>query len=229
MSWNLLEPKNGWRRGSLTIAEGDYWVTVVVWVSPQGDLRIPQVTVEVRSEHFGPTKGDANSSKDLDVTTTALRVPIGDYRQRVAQLIQDDPGRLSPAAFEAQFAQGLLQRGDIPDAQRRMLARVASYGALDLGDVTTLAKSLRVGPKMGRGAKDPAHYRDTARMYLALYPEHGQRVVKVMAEEMGRPRHTVRTWVRRAREEGWLGKGIQGKAGGGPGPRLREWLREQEQ
>lgn len=41
-----------------------------------------------------------------------------------------------------------------------------------------------------------------------------------MAKTFGRPPETVRTWVSRARKQGWLGAGIRGRAGAGPGPRL---------
>lgn len=41
-----------------------------------------------------------------------------------------------------------------------------------------------------------------------------------IAERFGRPEETVRTWLARARKEGWLAPGVKGRAGGEPGPRL---------
>jgi hypothetical protein len=41
-----------------------------------------------------------------------------------------------------------------------------------------------------------------------------------------RPEGTVRTWISRARKDGWLGPGAKGRMGGEPGPKLIGWLRE---
>jgi transposase len=50
-----------------------------------------------------------------------------------------------------------------------------------------------------------------------------------MAEYLDAAPNTVYWWVRRAREEGWLTKGQQGRAGANAGPRLIMWLKEQEE
>ncbi len=88
---------------------------------------------------------------------------------------------------------------------------------------------------MGRSAKSDDFYRSVALMYLEYFERYGQRVIAEMTEALGkrrehanRSRNTVSTWVRRAREEGWLTRSTQGKAGGAPGPKLRAWLKEQE-
>lgn len=41
-----------------------------------------------------------------------------------------------------------------------------------------------------------------------------------MVARFGRPEGTVRTWLKRARSEGWLGPGFTGRVGAEPGPRL---------
>jgi hypothetical protein len=41
-----------------------------------------------------------------------------------------------------------------------------------------------------------------------------------IAERIGRPPETVRTWLSKARKEGWLAPGVRGRAGGEPGPKL---------
>ncbi|MFD5105723.1 hypothetical protein [Streptomyces cinereoruber] len=43
-----------------------------------------------------------------------------------------------------------------------------------------------------------------------------------LAESYGRPEQTIRTWVSRARKEGWLGPSARGRAGAEPGPRMQE-------
>lgn len=41
-----------------------------------------------------------------------------------------------------------------------------------------------------------------------------------IAERIGRPEETVRTWLSKARKEGWLAPGVRGRVGGEPGPKL---------
>jgi hypothetical protein len=48
----------------------------------------------------------------------------------------------------------------------------------------------------------------------------GRGLLNRMSERFGRPEGTVRTWVSRARKDGWLGPGARGRAGAEPGPKL---------
>ncbi|MFJ7069865.1 hypothetical protein [Streptomyces sp. NPDC101115] len=41
-----------------------------------------------------------------------------------------------------------------------------------------------------------------------------------LAEHFDRPVQTIRTWIARARKEGWLAPAVKGRAGGEPGPKL---------
>jgi transposase-like protein len=51
-------------------------------------------------------------------------------------------------------------------------------------------------------------------------PGKDKRAIQRTAERFGRPEGTVRTWVSRARKDGWLAPGSKGRIGGEPGPRL---------
>lgn len=63
--------------------------------------------------------------------------------------------------------------------------------------------------------------RRVAEEYLRVTaPDQPPRALERLAETFGRPQETVRTWVARARKAGWLGQGVRGRAGAGPGPRL---------
>jgi transposase len=63
--------------------------------------------------------------------------------------------------------------------------------------------------------------RRVAITYLEETESGGNRaVLQRMADRLGRSRGTVRTWLGRAREEGWLGPGVQGRPGAEPGPKL---------
>ncbi|AWT47581.1 hypothetical protein HXP45_26800 [Streptomyces actuosus] len=52
-------------------------------------------------------------------------------------------------------------------------------------------------------------------------PGKPQGATRRLSEAYGRPEQTVRTWIARARKEGWLGPSAKGRAGAEPGPRLR--------
>lgn len=51
-------------------------------------------------------------------------------------------------------------------------------------------------------------------------PGKNRALLQRLEARLGRPVGTVRGWVQRAREDGWLGPGIQGRMGAEPGPKL---------
>ena len=55
-------------------------------------------------------------------------------------------------------------------------------------------------------------------------PGKDRRAIQRMAERFGRPEGTLRTWIARARKDGWLMPGSKGRIGGEAGPRLRAWM-----
>ncbi|MGA5371405.1 hypothetical protein ACPCSD_10035 [Streptomyces griseoincarnatus] len=74
----------------------------------------------------------------------------------------------------------------------------------------------------GRTAMTDDFLRDVALSYLReTSPGQPQGATRRLAEAYGRPEQTIRTWVARARKEGWLGPSARGRAGAEPGPRLR--------
>lgn len=63
--------------------------------------------------------------------------------------------------------------------------------------------------------------RELAEAYLAETAEgKPARPLARIAKRFDRPEETVRTWLARARKEGWLAPGVKGRAGGEPGPKL---------
>lgn len=58
-------------------------------------------------------------------------------------------------------------------------------------------------------------------------PGKDKRAIRRMAERFDRPEGTLRTWIARARKEGWLGPGSKGRIGAEPGPKLTASLRHQ--
>lgn len=87
------------------------------------------------------------------------------------------------------------------------------------------AKAEKPAPKSPRRGGRPRvtdeQLRALAEEYLAETAEGkpGRPVARI-AEQLGRPEETVRTWLARARKEGWLAPGVKGRAGGEPGPKL---------
>ncbi|QFZ78716.1 hypothetical protein GFH48_12825 [Streptomyces fagopyri] len=59
------------------------------------------------------------------------------------------------------------------------------------------------------------------RYWLYTGPGQPPGAVKRLAADFNRPEETIRTWVARARREGWLGPSVKGRAGAEPGPKLR--------
>jgi hypothetical protein len=75
--------------------------------------------------------------------------------------------------------------------------------------------------KRGRTGYGDEHYRRIARRYLEIASgPDGRRVLKVLAENEGVPRETVRDWVRKATRLGFLAPGTQGRAEARPGQKL---------
>ncbi|MFH9225934.1 hypothetical protein [Streptomyces lydicus] len=63
--------------------------------------------------------------------------------------------------------------------------------------------------------------REVATAYLEeTAPGAPAGAMKRMAGRFNRPEETLRTWVTRARKDGWLGPSAKGRAGAEPGPRL---------
>lgn len=89
-----------------------------------------------------------------------------------------------------------------------------------------VAQSLRPGDlKRGRRGYPDDHYRRIAFAYLALQDQEWSRgLLGELARQENRPRETIRDWVHRAGELGFLAGATPGRAGRLPGPRLYEQL-----
>jgi hypothetical protein len=156
-----------------------------------------------------------------DLTATVLRtVRIGEIRKAIHKSLPQNPEHRFPLAMFAKLVEeGRLSASD-EDAEILRAARDAASEA---------TKYLMTNqPQRGRAAANSEWYGHVARVYLDFYAEHGQRAVKAMAHYLDAEVNTVYWWIRRAREEGWLTMGQQGRAGANPGPRLIKWHREQE-
>lgn len=76
----------------------------------------------------------------------------------------------------------------------------------------------------GRILMTPDLLRRVAQAYIEeTGPGKDRAVLQRLEARFGRPKGTLRTWIAKAREEGWLGPGVQGRGGAEPGPKLSEW------
>lgn len=105
------------------------------------------------------------------------------------------------------------------------MGEAPSYTVEDLqGDAVTLPL-----PE-GYVRMTDALLRRVAEEYLKeTVPGKSPRALDRLAETFGRPPETVRTWVSRARKEGWLGAGVRGRLGASPGPRLMGFHANEEE
>lgn len=89
-------------------------------------------------------------------------------------------------------------------------------------EYTPLADNPSKTPRRGgKPAVSDERLREVAEAYLVeTAPGMPARPLLRLAEKFGSPEETVRTWVARARKEGWLAPGVKGRAGGEPGQKL---------
>ncbi len=204
-------------------------------ILPDGRLVISEITISARR------------SKSVGVTSSDMRdLRLGELRRRIADDLRRDPAPLTSAAHLPDIKRRSVDSpGSLTATEQAWLLWIKRATDLDLdleeastqalAQASTRAKSVWTqSPNRGRGARSDDFYRQVAITYLSLFRESPTRVIArltlLLKESQSDPylsRATVSTWVRRAREEKWLTKSSQGKAGGTEGQRLEDWLGKQ--
>lgn len=115
-----------------------------------------------------------------------------------------------------------VQVGELLSAIRAKMTSDTVDRIADSGQVRFIPEEETAPARRGgRAALTDDLLRDIAATYLV---ETGSGMppgaLKRMAEQFDRPEETIRTWVARARRDGWLGPSVKGRAGAEPGPRL---------
>lgn len=122
-----------------------------------------------------------------------------------------------------------LPQGVTRQLLRRVpLAEVLKVARVDLaGQDMQVQADTQLRVPSGRTAVTDDLLRNVSLAYLEeTAPGKDRQATRRLAERFGRPEGTVRTWVARARKEGWLGPGASGRMGAEPGPKLRAATRE---
>lgn len=148
-------------------------------------------------------------------------VRIGEIRKVIHKSLLHNPEHLSGLALFGKLVEEGNASASDAELKAMRAARDSAHRAVEYLKTNH--------PQRGRGATNQDWYGHVARVYLDFYAEHGQRAVQAMAQYLDAAPNTVYWWIRRAREEGWLTKGQQGRAGASPGTRLIKWLEEQEE
>lgn len=88
-----------------------------------------------------------------------------------------------------------------------------------------LPEDLRVPHTSGRTALTDDLLRQVAMAFIdETGPGKDRKALQRVAQRFDRPEGTVRGWIARARQEGWLAPGSKGRIGAESGPRLRAWV-----
>jgi hypothetical protein len=197
-----------------------------VWETELGDGCRAIVRTATRDDALRVVSVYFDCGDGGEPSTGTLRLfLLGEFRLHALEWLRTHPGLLE-LPYVAFLREGLDQGQELSDPRKH--ERLVSLLEESSRSASSATRRLRKGPNKGRHAANPDHYRDVAIRYLELLPEHKQRVIRAMADHLGYSPNTVSTWVRRAREEGWLSRGTQGKAGGEPGPKLIEWMENEE-
>lgn len=114
----------------------------------------------------------------------------------------------------------LLRKVPVGEILNHVRADVARLAPPEQVETQQPARAPRRG---GRAALSDDLLRQVAVAYLAeTRPDRPRAALPRLAAEFGRPEGTIRTWLARAREAGWLGPSVKGRAGAEPGPRLTD-------
>ncbi len=113
----------------------------------------------------------------------------------------------------------------VAQVRRRVftLHRGAAAQGVATAQLAELATKTQEPPPLqrGRGGYPAGHYRRIARAYLALVENGASRgVLQQLAEAEQRPVQTIRSWLARAKRDGYITSTERGRAGALPGPNL---------
>lgn len=124
---------------------------------------------------------------------------------------------------------GIQKQLEADDARRLGVESLDEVPCFTAEELAEESATIKLPLAEGYVRMTDALLRRVAEEYLrATAPGEPPRALQRLADTFGRPQETVRTWVSRARKDGWLGQGVRGRAGAGPGPRLMGYRAHEE-
>jgi hypothetical protein len=211
------------------------WNLTKHWILNPGVLTVyPAVQVEGEDEFTGK-RFDVTFHFDFDRSgvvikgiranslsgTLVRRIPFRAIRASILESLINDPTLATGSALLSRL---IDETGGTATPEEHVYLRGARAAA------ESAVEAVKGGhPKRGRSANNDEWNAHIAQTYLDFHARYGQKCVKAMAEHLDTTPKKVSEWVRRSREEGWLTKGEQGRAGGKPGLRLMKWQEEREE
>ncbi|WP_052440033.1 hypothetical protein [Streptacidiphilus albus] len=144
------------------------------------------------------TRAELSAPASTGITHRLLRrAPLGDVLEDVRKYVLYEEARRRgvQAILGEEPAPGVFSEGDaIPQTAGRTVMSGELLRAVSLAYLQETAPG-----------KDPG-------------------ALQRMSERFERPEGTMRTWITRARKEGWLAPGAKGRMGAEAGPKLRAWV-----
>lgn len=179
-----------------------------------------RVAVTVRIE-AGTLRLTTLGVSGREVTSAALRrIPLGEIKKCIIAELRVNPALADGGALFRQ-----LYRGSGDHASAALLARLDEAEGQAYQRVASLHGS---EPHRGRRGYTDEFWRGVAEWYLETLTREPRRPVEAMATEHDASTATIRTWIRKARTEGWLTEGQQGRAGAEPGWKLIKYRQEMD-
>jgi hypothetical protein len=149
---------------------------------------------------------------DWSASGTARRAPTG----LIITSLQVNAGESAQSGVTG----NLLRKVPVGEILNHVRADVARLSPPETEADTQQQRAPRRG---GRAALSSDLLRSVAVAYLSeTRPDKPAGALQRLATEFGRPEGTIRTWLARARADGWLGPSVKGRAGAEPGPLLRD-------
>jgi transposase-like protein len=175
--------------------------------------------------HFEYSPDDASWSVFGDVSRGAHGLVISRLEVRPAETSTGVTGGLMRKVPTGELLAAVRAWAAVEAARkegtRALLGEEPVQGVFEEGDE-------RAPQRGGRAPLTPDLLREVAEAYLEENaPKSPPGAMKRMAKRFDRPEETLRTWVTRARKDGWLGPSTKGRAGAEPGPKLIAWVTRQ--
>jgi hypothetical protein len=157
---------------------------------------------------------------DVSDAPVVRRLALEPWDQDGPEVSSEVTHRLRVALLRDRALEQLRREPEMLQIAERFGMKVTTRDRRNAADLAAKATS-KTGRKRGRPPLfGPEHFAEIARECIALYREGRRGIRATLAKERKVSEATVRDWVKRARELGYLTESKHGKADYRPGPNL---------